>query len=172
MRIVTFRSSRLRKSSKLSVVKRLKWPFIRWETSGWAIPMVVTCGYALEERSAGAPADFHIAPETKDAFIHKDQRAPLPLSLFSVLPTPSSASMQSALRLVGQRVPPVGARTLDLRAHETQRPPDQRLGPKRRSLSQHSTFSLRLPFAGQCDPCLPVGRGSRAHLPHSLLTSS
>jgi hypothetical protein len=25
---------------------------------------VVTCGYTLEERSAGAPADFHIAPET------------------------------------------------------------------------------------------------------------
>ena len=82
MRIVTFRSSRFRKSSNLSVVKRLKWPFIRWETSGWAIPMVVTCGYALEERSAGAPADFHTAPETKAAFIHKDQRTPLPLSLF------------------------------------------------------------------------------------------
>ena len=38
MRIVTFRSSRLRKSSTLFVVKRLQWPFSRWETSGWAIP--------------------------------------------------------------------------------------------------------------------------------------
>src|ERR1039458_5207999 len=36
--MVTFRSSRLRKSSNLSVVKRLKCPFIRCDTSGCAMP--------------------------------------------------------------------------------------------------------------------------------------
>src|SRR5271165_1026787 len=36
--MVTLRFSRFRKSSSLSVVKRLKCPFIRCDTSGWAMP--------------------------------------------------------------------------------------------------------------------------------------